>query len=117
MRLSLVMNWMVFKVFIEGFFDVEWEVEKSACWLVYWAFFKNMTYGDANLACVAYRGLVFTDKERVCEKGMADSNADDGNILTSVEVRRCNLNLFFKFFNIVNERRIIRMLLLLFFIN
>jgi hypothetical protein len=25
----------------------------------------------------------------VCEKGVADSNAGDGNILTSVEVRMC----------------------------
>ncbi|KAL4148812.1 hypothetical protein QTP88_002963 [Uroleucon formosanum] len=46
-----------------------------------------MTYGDASLACVAYRGLVFADKEGVCEKRVADSNAGDGNILTSVEVR------------------------------
>ncbi|KAL4091786.1 hypothetical protein QTP88_026420 [Uroleucon formosanum] len=76
-----------------GFFDIEWEVEKSAGWLVYWAFFKNMTNGDASLACVAYRGFVFTDKENVCEKGVADSNAGDGNILTSVEVRRSTIRL------------------------
>jgi len=48
-----------------------------------------MAYGDASMACVAYRRLVFTDKEGVCEKGVADSNAGDSNILASVEVRRC----------------------------
>jgi len=46
-----------------------------------------MSYGDTSWACVAYRVLIFTDKKRVCKKGMADSNPGDGNILTSAEVR------------------------------
>jgi len=70
---------------------------------VYWAFFKNMPFGDTSLACVAYRGLVFTDKRGVCKKDVVDSNASDSNILKSAEVRGeyTSIPLFNRTFNVL----------------
>lgn len=62
---------------------------RAGWFILYRAFFEYVFYCYASLAYIAYwGGGVFANKKVVCKKGLANSYADDSNILTSAEVRR-----------------------------